>query len=255
MENIYITIAGLVAIGLVFYVLRRAKRQDNTLTNLRITAVTLSPPSGSVLQANTPITVTLDYRYNAPQEPLYVWVKILDTTYDSIYEGSRDCLEPGAGRVSRSVHLTQAGTVHELFIVAKNQDFVEVFNQALAVDFTYEEAELDDALKNDGMGSEITGIRLSIPSPAVVKAGTRIDVDVDYAIDAEAGLDIWVIPETQANMTYEGTMGRQVDTGTVHKHFTVVDPGKLSSLKLLMKNASSKTVYERSAPVDYTFTA
>ena len=60
MENVYITIAGLIAIGVVFYALRRAKRQDNTHTNLRISAITLSPPSGSVLQAGTPITATLD---------------------------------------------------------------------------------------------------------------------------------------------------------------------------------------------------
>jgi hypothetical protein len=254
-ENIYITIAGLVAIGLIFYTMRRAKRQDNTQTNLRITAVTLSPPSGSVLQANMPITVTMDYTYRTPREPLYAWVKILDTTYDSIYEGSRDCLNPGSGRVSRSVHLTQAGVVQGLHIVVKNKDFVEVFNQALAVNFTYEEAVLDESLKNDGVGSEITGIQLSIPSPAVVKAGTRIEVDVDYAINTEEGLDIWVIPETQANMSYEGTMGRQAGTGVAHKHFTVVDPCKLDSLRLLMKNASSQTVYERSVPVDYTFTA
>lgn len=255
MENVYITIAGLIAIGVVFYALRRAKRQDNTHTNLRISAITLSPPSGSVLQAGTPITMTLDYRYSAPREPLFVWVKILDTTYDSIYEGSHDRMNPGVGRISRSVHLTQAGTVRELSIVAKNKDFVEVFNQTVAVDFRYEEAELDEALKNDGEGSEITGIRLSVASPATVKAGTRIDVEVEYNTTAEEGVDIWVIPETQANMTYEGTMGRQIETGVVHKHFTIIDPCKVNSLKLLMKNASSQTVYERSMPVDYTFTA
>lgn len=254
MENVYITIAGLVAIGLVVYVLRRAKRRDSAQTNLRITSVSIAPPPGSVLQANTPITVTLDYTYSAPRVPLYAWVKILDTTYDSIYEGSRDCLGPGAGRVSRSVHLTQAGTVRELFIVVENQDFVEVFNQALAVDFTDEQSEQDEEPMNDGKGSEITGIELSIPSPATVKAGTRIDVDIGHAINTEEGLDIWVIPETQANTTYEGTMGKQVGTGAVRKHFTVIDPCKLGSLKLLMKNASSQTVYERSMPMDYTFT-
>lgn len=254
-ENVHITIAGLVAIGLVVYFVRRARRQDNTRTDLKISGVRIDPPSGSVLQANTPITVTLDYRYSAPREPLYVWVKILDTTYDSIYEGSHDRMEPGTGRISRSVHLTQAGSVRELFIVAKNQDFVEVFNQALAVDFTYEQAEADDESLNDGKGSEITGITLSIPSPAVVKAGTRIDVDIAYAINTDEGLDIWVIPETQANMTYEGTMGKQAGSGVVPKHFTVIDPGKLGSLRLVMKNAASQTVYERTVPVDYTYTA
>ncbi|EJE48562.1 hypothetical protein PMI14_07017 [Acidovorax sp. CF316] len=255
MENVYITIAGLVAIGLVVYLVRRARRQDSTRTDLKITGVHIDPPSGSVLEANTPITVTLDYRYSAPREPLYVWVKILDTTYDSVYEGSRDCLEPGTGQVTRRVHLTQAGTVRELFIVAKNQEFVEVFNQALAVDYTYEQAEVDEEWLNDGKGSEITGVKVSIPSPAVVKAGTRIDVDVAYAINTEEGLDIWVIPETQANMTYEGTTGKQVGTGVVSKHFTVIDPGKLTSVRLLMKNAASQTVYERIVPVDYTYTA
>jgi hypothetical protein len=255
MENVYITIAGLVAIGLVFYAMRRARRKDSTQTNLRITSLSIDPPVGSVLQANSPITVTMDYRYSAPQEPLYVWVKILDATYDSVYEGSHDCMQPGTGRISRSVHLTQAGTVRELFIVAKNQAFVEVFNQALAVDFTYEQGEVDGEWLNDGKGSEITGITLSIPSPAVVKAGTRIDVDIAYTVNTEEGLDIWVIPETQANMTYEGTTGKQADTGVVRKHFTVIDPGRLSSLRLLMKNAASQTVYERVVPVDYTYTA
>ena len=107
----------------------------------------------------------------------------------------------------------------------------------------------------DPKSLEITGIRLSVASPATVKAGTRIDVEVEYNTTAEEGVDIWVIPETQANMTYEGTMGRQIETGVVHKHFTIIDPCKVNSLKLLMKNASSQTVYERSMPVDYTFTA
>lgn len=254
MENVYISIAGLVAIGLVVYFVRRARRQDNTRTDLKITGVRIDPPSGSVLQANTPITVALDYRYSALREPLYVWVKILDTTYDSVYEGSHDRMEPGTGRIGRSVHLTQAGTVRELFIVAKNQDFVEVFNQALAVDFTYKQAEVDEEWMNDGKGSEITVITLPIPSPAVVKAGTRIGVDIAYAINTEEGLDIWAIPETQTNMTYEGTTGRQVGTGVVSKHFTVIDPGKLTSVRLLMKNAASQTVYERVVPVDYTYT-
>ncbi|KRC27041.1 hypothetical protein [Acidovorax sp. Root217] len=254
MENVYITIAGLVAIGLVVYFVRRARRQDNTRADLKITGVRIDPPSGSVLQANTPITVTLDYRYSAPREPLYVWVKILDTTYDSVYEGSHDRMAPGTGRIRRSVHLTQAGTVRELFIVAKNQDFVEVFNQALVVDFSYEQAEVGEEWMNDGKGSEITGITLAIPSPAVVKAGTRIGVDIAYAINTEEGLDIWALPETQTNMTYEGTTGRQVGTGVVSKHFTVIDPGKLTSVRLLMKNAASQTVYERVVPVDYTYT-
>ena len=255
MENVYITIAGLVAIGLAVYFFRRSRRQDSTRTDLKITGVRIDPPSGSVLTANTPITVTLGYRYDVPREPLHIWVKILDTTYDSIYEGSRDSLEPGAGQVSRRVHLTQAGTVRELFIVAKNQAFVEVFSQPLAVDFTYEQAEVDEEWLNDGRGSEITGVEVSIPSPAVLKAGTRIDVDVAYAINTEEGLDIWVIPETEANMTYEGTTGRQVGTGVVARHFTVIDPGKLTSVRLVMKNAASQTVFERSVPVDYTYTA
>jgi len=255
MENLLITIAGLITIGLVAYFMRRSKHQDSTRTDLKITRIATHPPLGSVLEANTPITVTMDYRYSAPREPLYIWVKILDTTYDSIYEGSRDCLHPGTGQISRSVQLTQAGTVRELFIVAKNKDFVEVFSQALMVDFTYEQADLDEAQLNDGKGSDITGIQLSIPSPAVLQTGTRIDIDLEYAINTEEGLDMWVIPETQANMTYEGTTGKQAGTGVVRKHFTIVDPCRLDSIRLVMKNAANQTVYERSVPVDYTFTA
>lgn len=254
MENVYITVAGLIVIGLVFYAMRRAKHQDNTKTDLRIISVTLDPPSGSVLLANTPVTVTIDYRYRAPREPLFVWAKILDTTYDSIYEGSHNKMNPGAGSISRSVHLTQAGKVRELFIVAKNKDFVEVFNQAVAVDYTYEDAGLDEALQNDGQGSDITNVQLSIASPAVLKVGTRIDVDVEYDINTEEGLDIWVIPETGANMTYEGTTGRQVGVGAVRKHFTIIEPCTVNSVKLLMKNASSQTVYQRGMSVNYTFT-
>lgn len=114
---------------------------------------------------------------------------------------------------------------------------------------------LDEELQNDGLGSEITAVMMSIASPAVLKVGTRIDVELKYDINTEEGLDIWVIPETQANMTYEGTTGRQFGVGAVAKHFTIIDPCKLSSVRLLMKNASSQTVYQRSLPVDYTFTA
>lgn len=262
MENVIITVAGLIAIAIVYLTMRGnkskgpAKAKGNTsATDLRITSVKLNHPKGSVLPANTPITVTMEYRYKKPQEPLHVWVKILDTTYDSIYEGSHDQMNPGTGSISRYVHLTQAGTVRELFIVAKNMEFVEVFKQAVAVDYTYEEAELDEEEKNDGQGSDITGVMMSVPSPAVLKAGTRIDVHIKYDINAEDGLDIWVIPETEVNMTYEGTTGRQFDVGVVQKHFTIIEPCKLSSVRLLMKNASSQTVYQRSLPVDFTFTA
>lgn len=73
MENVLITVAGLIAIALVFYTMRRTKSQGNTSTDLRITAIRLDPPKGSVLLANTPITVTMDYRYKTPREPLHVW--------------------------------------------------------------------------------------------------------------------------------------------------------------------------------------
>jgi hypothetical protein len=241
------------AIAVIFFFWFKKSEPVNKEMDLNISVGGLYPENGSTLETGQPIFVELNYEYSYPKEDFYVWVKILDETYDSMYQGSVDKLVPGSGTVERYVHLTEPGQITNIDIVVKTMDFEEVYRSSFEVDYKFEASEEYKALKDDGSGSEITSITFDQPKGTVLKVGDKIVADLEYDINTEEGLDIWVMPETECSNSYEGTMNKESGKGNIQKYFVMGEPCELKKVKLMMKNIVHNTVYEKIIDVDYKF--
>ena len=118
-----------------------ANENDMNKLDLEIYDIQLDPPNESVLKAHEPITLSFSYDYNSPNQPLQVWARGLDKTYDSIYQGSCDDMLPGNGRVSRYVYLTEPGKIIDIDVIIKDQDYQLVTQFTLKVDHTFQKNE------------------------------------------------------------------------------------------------------------------
>jgi len=221
--------------------------------DLEVKIEELYPKNGSTLETNEAIFVGLNYKYKNPAEDLYIWAKVLDETYDSMYQGSIDKLTPGTGRVERYVYLTEPGHIKKIHIVVKTMDFKEIYNEFIEVDFKFEASDEYKALKDDGTGSKITDITFDKPIPATLKVGERVTANLEYDINTDNGLDMWVMPETECSNSYEGTTNKETGKGHIQKYFVMGEPCELKKIKLMMKNVVSNTVYEKIIDVDFKF--
>lgn len=226
---------------------------DNVYPNITVSNVVFDPPLGSVLKAHEPVVVTFDYSYSRPNEELHVWVKVADDTFGSTYEGSMESITPGKGRVSRYYYLTEPGVVYAIDILMKDGRYEERFRETREVDFIFTENEDVEASSEDGLGSRIKAVSFDVAHPARLKPGTPIAVSVEYEIDSQFGLDIWVVPDTDCNMSYAGSTETQTGTGVVVKGFVVSEQCEVSRLKLVMANSANKTVYAEYVDVDIRY--
>jgi hypothetical protein len=241
-----------VFVAIVFVGAKKVLASSDRKT-IGISNVMLDPPSGAIMKAHDPIYVDFDYSYFSPNEKLYVWAKILDETYDSTYQGSVDTMSPGKGKIRRFVFLTQPGKVSAIDIVVKDQKFNEIFHKQIKVDYTFVNNQALEKLTDDGLGSTIKGVSFDKDQGSTLPPGTKVNVRIEYEINTVNGLDIWAIPDTDCNMTYQGTSGRQFGNGVITKYFIVSEPCQLTSLKLVMGNAANKTVYSKSMDVNFKF--
>lgn len=222
-------------------------------TDLRIDIVSISPKPGSTLKAMQPITVKFKYHYSSPAEEMPVWVKILDDTYESNYQGSSDSLVPGTGTVSRFVYLNEAGKVSTLSIIAKDTAHNRTFRQDIPVNYTYVTDPVLEAKKRDGTGSTITDVNFIGGTPATLAVGSEVEADLFYDINTSEGLALSLIPVTTCKMSYEGYWDRQKGKGGIRKSFSVAEPCHIKKVKVLMNNAVEKLVFEKTIDVDFRF--
>lgn len=250
-------LALLIFISVIAFVIamKKSKASENTTdTDLIISDIVLSPPNGSNLKANEPVFVNFKYSYSKPNKDLHVWAKILDDTYESTYEGSMYGMKAGSGKIERYTYLTEPGEIDAINIVVKNQDNQEIYNQKLEVNYNFERNEEHEKLAQDGVGSKILSTSFNPSKSSVLKIGTRVYVEIEYDINSETGLDIWIIPDTECNMTYEGSTGKQLGKGVVTKHFTVSAPCEVQRAELVMRNASNKIVFSQYIDLNLVYT-
>jgi len=222
-------------------------------TDLAIEVIDLQPPPGAVLKVNEPVTVTFRYRYRTPNQPLLVWAKVLDPTYASTYQGSQTQMRPGTGIEERSFYLKEPGSIDRFTIVAKDPDLREVHATDVAARYTYvADAELE-RLAKDGAGSRITGVRFSPGSPAVLQAGSTVDVEVAFDIRGQRGLHVSAEPVTACNSTYAGTFGPERGKGQIRKGFTVGERCEVRQIRVTLINVANRVVAERLVDVDFRF--
>ncbi|MQX53469.1 hypothetical protein [Alcanivorax sediminis] len=234
---------------LLFKILNGSQRKFD----LKISVKSLYPQNGSTLETGEPIFLDIAYQYSNPKENFHIWAKVLDETYSSTYQGSVDQLTPGSGEVERFVFLTEPGKIKRIHIVVKGMDFEEVYNDFIDVNYTFEESEEYKAFKSDGVGSHISSVTFDKPQGEVLRSGDTVTATLQHHINTEEGLDIWVMPETSCNHTFEGTTGVQKGDGHIQKYFTISEPCEIKELKILMKNKVGNKVYDKKIDVDFKF--
>ncbi len=222
-------------------------------TDLGAEIVSLQPPSGSTLRVGQPVVVKLRYRYAQPNDDVMVWAKLLEPGLASTYQGAPKDTPPGTGVVERFVTLDEPGTATKLTIVAKNGRFQEIFAKEFPVRYTWVPNPRVEAARDEGVGSRVVDVRFTPASPALLKAGTKVDVQLDVDGSSARGLQPWVEPITACNMTYDGMTVLAPSRGRVHKSFTIGEKCVVTKLKVAIKNMANAEVFSEIVDVDFRF--
>ncbi len=243
----------LCVVAVVFISRRKSAKKHSLGPQIELSNFRFDPPLGTHLQSHQPITVTFNYHYSNAEEPLYVWAKVDDQDVRFTYQGSVDTMAPGVGEISRYFYLKQAGKVEGINIEVKNQDFKVVFLESREVDYEISTNHEMETIANDGVGSKIVSASTNLEAPSVLEVGTTVYVDIEYDIDSDEGLNIWAIPDTECQMTYEGSVEKQNGKGIITKGFMVSEVCELKSVRLLMENTAGETVFDSTLEVDIQF--
>lgn len=219
-----------------------------------IDSIRLDPPDGSTLKEQTPVLATIKFHFSKPISPLRAWIRIFDETYQSQYIGVPEEMEPGTHVIRRGAYLTEPGTLNKMTVVFKDKSSTEVFRQDIPVNYTFVRDPALDAQKRDGTGSSITQVRLPAGKRASVRKGTFIPVELVYDINTANGLFAGAVPETNCSMTYSGLFEPLYAKGRIQMGFTVGERCSINRIKVLLRNAAERQVYEKFIDVDLTIT-
>jgi hypothetical protein len=239
-----------------FYAFRhfRARAaQSSTKTDLVIESIHLDPPDGSILPEQTPVFVTVNFRFSKPAAEVGVWVRIFDETYRSQYYGAPDRALPGRHSVTRGAYLTEPGELKTLTVVFKNPMSAEILRQDIPVNYTYVADPALKARKNEGVGSVISRVVFKNGRQQTVRKGTYIPVILAYAIqNAPNGLYASAIADTKCSATYAGMPEPINGNGEVELGFTLGEACAIKRVKVLLRNDAEGYVYEEFVDVDIT---
>lgn len=243
------TVGGVYA----FKYFRARAARSSTKTDLVIESIELDPPDGSTLPEQTPVVVTVNFRFSKPAALIGIWVRIFDDTYKSQYYGSPDRMLPGRHSVQRAAYLTEPGKLDKLTIVFKNPMSAEIFRQDIPVNYTYVADPALASRKMEGVGSVISDVVFRKGNRQTVKKGTYIPVDLQYAIqNAPNGLFASAIPDTKCSATYAGMPEPIQGNGVVELGFSVGEACTIKRVKVLLRNDAEGYVYEQFVDVDFT---
>lgn len=251
---IYVGMASFGYWAYKYVVARMAHSTPDGPCDVVIESIELDPPNGSTLPEQTPIHVTIQFRFSSPAAELGVWVRIFDNTYRSQYFGSPDRAAPGTSQVTRGAYLTEPGKLDKLTVVFKNSKSTEVFRQDIPVDYTFVRDESLDILKQDGVGSTITKVSFPHGKRTKVRKGTLFPVDVEYSVNTPNGLYSSTIPDTQRSFTYAGMCEPLIGNGKIRLGFTPGEAGSIKRVKVLLRNDAEGYVYEEFVDLDLTVT-
>jgi len=211
------------------------------------------PPSGSALLSHQPITATFNYSYTNSEQEFYVWVIVDTNDVPSTHQGSTAEMVPGIGEISRYFYLQQAGKIESIKIEVKNSEFELVHTESLDVQYDVASNAEMEALASDGKGSKIKSVSLDVDPACVLPLETNVYIDIEYDIDAEAGLDIWAIPVTDCQMTYEGSKEKLNGQGVITKGFSISEECHLTRVRLIMENSLGEAIVDTQLEVDIRF--
>lgn len=247
-----LVVAMLIGIGVGLARWYRGQGDGGEGSDFEVVRVDCTPPLGSTLKAGEPIVAEVHYRYSRPRSRLRLWVQI-EGHERSTYEPSDAELRPGTGATKRRVALAGGGEIETLRIVVKDARMANVFEHFVPVRFTVEEDPEMVRLRDDGRGARITGVRFDPPAGSTLKPGTEVKVSVDYAIESERGLSLWVVPMTRLQGSYCPSDDDCRGTGTAQRWFVIGEAGEIGDVLVTMTNVAGTEVCEKLVPAPYTF--
>ncbi|HEX7640133.1 MAG TPA: hypothetical protein VF457_17180 [Burkholderiaceae bacterium] len=227
--------------------------EPDAASDMAVEVVGMRPPSGSTLKANEPVVVTLRYRYARPDEDLMVWARLDAPGLESTYEGAHPDTHPGTGTIERQVALTEPGTARRITVVARDRKLRTVFAKEIPVNYTWIPNPRMESWRDDGVGSRITGVTLSPASPAVLKAGSQVDVTIAFDSTATRPLQPWIQPLTACHAAWDEMLPVAPGATSVHRRFTVGQACALRQLRVALSNAANVKVAERIVDVDLRY--
>ena len=221
-------------------------------TDLALEVVGMRPPSGSTLKANEPVVVTLRYRYARPAGDVMVWAKLLGAG-PSTYEGAHPDTPAGSGTIERTVTLNGPGEVHRLTLVAKDARLQQIYRREVPVHYTWVPNPRAEAIRDDGADSRIVGVRLAAGTPAVLRAGTPVAVELDVDNRSSRGVQAWVEPVTSCNMAFDDLLKVEAARATVRQRFTVGQKCVVTQLRVALANSAGVRVFDQLVDVDLRY--
>jgi hypothetical protein len=223
---------------------------ESQKTDLSISVLKLSPGSTAALATGEKITVSLSYSFSKPKT-LLIWAKPVTKEKRGGYEPSGE-IRAGRGELKRFVFLDKPGKIDYNKIDAKDIHGKPLYEDFYKVDYTYTFDPKKAHMKGDGIGSFVSNVRFSHPSPATLSVGTRVVVTMDYKLKSKYGVRLWVIPSSTSCATYESS-SNFTRSGSTSRYFEIGCPAHIDSITITMDNLVGEVVYRKVIPVDYTY--
>ncbi len=230
------------------------KPRKKSDTDFRILDIKFDPPPGSTLKAHEQVRVTIKYAYSRPRGPLHFWARGEAPGKDGRYEPSSSELKSGHGTATRTFCLYEPGEVEGVRISVATLHGENLLNRTYPYKFTYVRNEEMEALADDGKNVRITDVRFKPPFPASLRSGTYIEVDIDYEVESEHGLDVWAIAVIDGDGSYASSDARVNGKGTVRRWVRVSEQYHLRRVCISMVNIAGRSVLEEIIDVDYDIT-
>ena len=248
MRIVVLLLAALCASG------HAAERASAPPTDLVLDIVKLEPPDGSTLQAGDLVVATVKWRYSKPAGALRAWVKPdVPDSVASTYTGAVDDAHPGEGRLERGVGLDAPGQLDAVLLVAKDAASHEIYRRRVPVHYVFVRNAEQEALRQDGAGSRITGVTFDPPSPGRLAPGTTVVVHIGYAAKSTHGLRPVAIPVTECAMSYNGLIDAVDGIGSFDQNFTIGAPCALRQVRIQLVNQGGAAIAEKLVDVDLRY--
>jgi len=221
-------------------------------TDLTLNIVKFDPPDGSNLKAGDSVTMTVDWHYRRPAQPLQVWV--IPSAPDSVhggYSSAADETSPGQGDLKRSVQVITS-RLDAVDLVA-SADGHEIYRRRVPVHYTFAPNPELEAKRKDGQGSSIIGVTFDPPSPARLAPGKEVVVHIGYDAKSAHGLRPLVMPMTDCESRYNGFAGKVDGRGSFDQSFTVDEPCALRQVQVKLYNDGNVAIVTKIVDVDLRY--
>ncbi|MBL8020853.1 MAG: hypothetical protein JNM27_14375 [Leptospirales bacterium] len=221
-----------------------ASEDSLQITNVR---VTLEGGNKGSIKVTREILVKLDYTYSG-KGTFQLWATLDED--DGTYDGS-DSIGPGKGTLERRIRPSTPGTITEISIQASDEHQQTILEMEHPVNIEVLDDPQVAARREEGKGSSARILRFIPASPAKVKQGTEIKIEIEYDMKGSAPLQLWAQAEAGCCATYEGSEGIS-GKGRITRTITAGKGAVVTGVIIKIGNAAGATLFEEEVPVSFT---